>query len=87
MNGVLFRDIDGTIYFATALGDESTPTFEGPMLEVLNMDNTRPSCEVGNADGLKEANGIAYLPFAQILGFLEGIGGDIADALVRGEGP
>ena len=73
MNGVLFRDIDGTIYFATALGDESTPTFEGPMLEVLNMDNTGDSWDMANAEllGLQEANGIVFNPDSQILGFLD----------------
>jgi hypothetical protein len=73
VNGVIFRDTDGTIYLATAVSDESVPTFEGPMLEVLNMDNTGDSWDMANAEllGLEEANGIVFNRNAQILGFLE----------------
>ena len=73
VNGVLFLDTDGTIYLATAVSDESVPTFEGPMLEVLNMDNTGDSWDMANAEllGLEEANGIVFNQNAQVLGFLE----------------
>ena len=73
VNGVLFLDTDGTIYLATSVSDESVPTFEGPMLEVLNMDNTGDSWDMANAEllGLEEANGIVFNPNAQVLGFLE----------------
>ena len=73
VNGVLFLDTDGTIYLATSVSDESVPTFEGPMLEVLNMDNAGESWDMANADliGLEEANGIVFKPEAQVLGFLE----------------
>ena len=73
VNGVLFRDTDGTIYLATSIGDESVPTFDGPMLEVLNMDNTGDSWDMANAGllGLEEANGIVFKQDAQVLGFLE----------------
>ena len=73
VNGVLFLDTDGTIYLATSVSDESAPTFEGPMLEVLNMDNTGDSWDMANAEliGLQEANGIVFNPNSQVLGFLE----------------
>ena len=73
VNGVLFRDTDGTIYLATTLSDASAPTFDGPMLEVLNMDNEGDSWDMANAEliGLEEANGIVFKQDAQILGFLE----------------
>jgi hypothetical protein len=73
VNGVLFRDTDGRIYLATGVSDESVPTFEDPMLEVLNMDNTGDSWDMANAEllGLQEANGIVFNQNAQILGFLE----------------
>jgi hypothetical protein len=73
VSGVLFRDTDGTIYLATSLSDASAPTFDGPMLEVLNMDNEGDSWDMANAEliGLEEANGIVFKQDAQILGFLE----------------
>jgi hypothetical protein len=73
VNGVLFLDTDGTIYLATAVSDESVPTFEGPMLAVLEMDNTGDSWDMANAEllGLQEANGIVFNPNAQVLGFIE----------------
>jgi len=73
VNGVLFLDTDGTIYLATSVSDASVPTFEGPMLEVLNMDNTGDSWDMANAEllGLQEANGIVFNDNAQVLGFLE----------------
>jgi hypothetical protein len=73
VNGVLFLDVDGTIYLATSVSDPSAPTFEGPMLEVLNMDNAGDSWDIENAEllGLEEANGIVFNPNAQVLGFVE----------------
>jgi hypothetical protein len=73
VNGVLFRDTDGTIYLASDVSDTSVPTFEGPMLEVLNMDNEGPSWDMASAEllGLEEANGIVFMQEAQILGYLE----------------
>ena len=73
VNGVLFRDTDGKIYLATSVSDESAPTFEGPMLEVLNMDNEGDSWDMANAEvlGLEEANGIVFMQNAQVLGYLE----------------
>lgn len=73
VNGVLFRDADGTIYVATSVSDASTPTFEGPMLEVLGMDSTGDSWDMANAEllGLEEANGIVFNPNAQVLGFID----------------
>jgi hypothetical protein len=72
VRGILFRDVDGTLYLATSVSDETTPTFEGPMLEVRNMPNDGPSWDVDNADllGLREANGIIFYE-STILGFLE----------------
>ena len=73
VNGALFRDTDGTIYLATSVSDASAPRFDGPMLEVLNLDNTGPSWDMANAEllGLEEANGTVFKQNAQILGFLE----------------
>lgn len=73
VNGVIFRDPDGKIYLASAISDTTAPTFEGPMLEVLNMDSDGPSWDLAHADvnGLEEANGILFRQNAQVLGFLE----------------
>jgi hypothetical protein len=73
VNGVLFLDTDGTIYLATSVSDVAVPTFDGPMLEVLNMDNTGDSWDMANAEllGLEEANGIVFHQDAQVLGFLD----------------
>ena len=73
VNGVVFLDTDGTIYLATAVSDVATPTFEGPMLEVLNAPNGGPSWDMANAEllGLEEANGIIFNQDVQILGYLE----------------
>lgn len=73
VNGVLFRDLDGKIYLATAVGDESAPTFDGPMLEVLGYTNEGDSWDMANAEllGLQEANGIVFKPNSQILGIVE----------------
>jgi hypothetical protein len=73
VNGVIFRDLDGTIYLASSMGDVSAPTFEGPMLKVLNMPNDGPSWDMAYAEQnlLEEANGIVFRQDAQVLGFLE----------------
>lgn len=73
VNGVIFRDLDGKIYLASSMSDSTAPTFEGPMLEVLNMDSDGPSWDLAHADlnGLEEANGILFRQNAQVLGFLE----------------
>ena len=73
VNGALFLDTDGKIYLATSVSDASVPTFDGPMLEVLNMDNTGDSWDTANAEllGLEEANGIVFNQNAQVLGYLE----------------
>ena len=73
VNGVLFRDTDGTIYLATSVSDASAPTFDGPMLEVRNIDNEGESWDMANAEllGLEEANGIVFNQNGQILGYLE----------------
>jgi len=73
VNGVLFRDTDGTIYLASGVSDTSVPTFEGPMLEVLNMDNEGPDWDMASAEllGLEEANRIVFKQEAQVLGYLE----------------
>jgi hypothetical protein len=73
VNGVLFRDTDGSIYLATSVGDTSAPTFDGPMLQVLEMDADGPSWDMANAEmlGLEEANGIVFKQDAQVLGFVE----------------
>ncbi len=73
VKGVLFRDTDSTIYLATSVSDVTAPTFEGPMLEVLNTPNDGPSWDMANAEllGLEEANGIVFNRAAQVLGYLE----------------
>ena len=70
VNGVLFRDTDGTIYLATSVGDASVPTFDGPMLEVLNTEIAGYSWDMADAEllGLEEANGIVFKPDSQVLG-------------------
>lgn len=73
VNGVIFRDTDGAIYLASAISDTDAPTFEGPMLLVLNMPNDGPAWDMAYADvnSLEEANGIVFRQNAQVLGFLE----------------
>jgi hypothetical protein len=73
VNGVLFLDTDGTVYLATSVSDTAAPTFEAPMLEVLNIENDGPSWDMANAEllGLEEANGIVFRQQSQILGFLD----------------
>ena len=73
VNGVLFRDTDGTVYLATAVSDVEAPTFETPMLEVIGHPGDGPSWDMANAEllGLQEANGIVFHEGAQILGYLE----------------
>ena len=73
VRGILFRDTDGTIYLATSVSDITAPTFEGPMLEVLNIPNDGPSWDMANADliGIEEVNGIIFGQEAQVGGYLE----------------
>ena len=73
VKGVLFRDADGTLYLASSVSDVTAPTFEGPMLEVLNTPNDGPSWDMANAEllGLEEADGIVFNQAAQVLGYLE----------------
>ncbi|MDQ4034381.1 MAG: hypothetical protein M3153_00480 [Chloroflexota bacterium] len=73
VNGVLFRDTDDTVYITTSVSDISVPVFDGPMLEVLNIENDGPEWDMANAEllGLEEANGIVFKQNAQILGYLE----------------
>lgn len=70
VNGVLFRDIDGRIFLATAVSDTGAPTFDGPMLEVLDYPNEGTMWDMANAEllGLEEANGIVFKQDSQILG-------------------
>ncbi len=73
VRGVLFRDTDGTVYLASGVSDPAAPTFEGPMLEVLNTPNDGESWDMANAEllSLEEANGIVFNRAAQVLGYLE----------------
>ncbi len=73
VNGVLFRDTDGRIYLATSVSDVAAPTFDGPMLEVLEYGNDGPMWDMANAEmlGLEEANGIVFKQDSDILGTLE----------------
>jgi len=73
VKGVLFRDADGTLYLASSVSDVTAPTFEGPVLEVLNTPNDGPSWDMANAEllGLEEANGIVFNQAAQVLGYHE----------------
>jgi len=73
VNGVLFMDTDGTIYLASGLADASTPTFEGPMLEVIgfpeNVSDWDP--EKAAVTGLQEANGILFFEARQLQGIVD----------------
>ena len=73
VNGILFRDTDGRIYLADSVSDETVPTFEGPMLEVLDYPNDGEMWDMANAEmlGLTEANGIVFQQESSILGTLE----------------
>lgn len=73
VNGVLFRDTDRAIYLASSVSDATVPTFDGPMLKVLDYPNDGPSWDMANAEliGLEEADGIVFKVDAQILGTIE----------------
>ena len=73
VNGVLLKDVDGTIYLADSVTDEAAPTFGGPMLLVLNYQEGDVEWDMQYADllGLQEANGILFRQNAQILGYVE----------------
>jgi hypothetical protein len=73
VNGVIFRDADGTIYLATSVSDVTVPTFEAPMLKVIGYANDDEGWDMANAEllGLEEANGIVFRQNSQILGYLE----------------
>ena len=73
VNGVLFRDTDGTVYLATSVSDITVPAFDAPLLEVLNTPNDGPSWDMANAELLllEEANGIVFRQESQILGYLQ----------------
>ena len=73
VNGVLFRDVDDRIYLASSVSDETAPTFDAPMLEVIGLGSDGPEFDMANAErlGLQEANGIVFKTDAQILGTLE----------------
>jgi hypothetical protein len=73
VNGVLFRDTDGRIFLATSVSDVAVPTFDGPMLEVLDYPNDGDMWDMANAEmlNLEEANGIVFRQDTDILGTLE----------------
>jgi hypothetical protein len=73
VNGVLFRDTDGRIYLATSVGDATVPTFDSPMLEVLNTEIAGYNWDMANAEllGLEEANGIVFQRDSQVLGTID----------------
>ena len=73
VNGVIFRDTDDTVYLATSVSDTAAPTFDGPMLKVLDTPNDGPSWDMANAEllGLEAANGIVFRQGTQVLGTLE----------------
>ena len=73
VNGVLFRDTDGRIYLATSVSDVAVPTFDDPMVEVLDYGSDGPMWDMANAEmlGLEEANGIVFRQDTDILGTLE----------------
>ena len=70
VNGVIFKDVDGTIYLATSLADAAVPAFGDPILEVLNYYEGGSEWDMQYADliGLQEANGVLFREGAQIFG-------------------
>lgn len=72
VNGVLFLDTDGKVYLATSVSDVTVPTFEAPMLEVLNTPNDGETWDMAHAEllGTEEANGIRFKQGSQVLGYL-----------------
>ena len=74
VNGVLYKDLDGTIYLASSLTNASAPTFAGPTLQVIGYPESTADWDPAYAEdtGLKEANGVLYFEFAQLFGVVEG---------------
>jgi hypothetical protein len=70
VNGVIYKDTDGTIYLADSLTDAAAPTFGDPTLEVLDYPDNEADWDMANADliGLQEANGVVFRENAQLYG-------------------
>lgn len=70
VNGVIYKDTDGTIYLAASVTDAAAPTFGGPVLEVVNYPDSPADWDMENAEllGLQEANGVIFNDNAQLYG-------------------
>ena len=70
VNGVIYKDPDGTIYLADSVTDPAVPTFGRPILEVENYPDNPPDWDMDNAEqlGLQEAYGVIFSENAQLFG-------------------
>ena len=70
VNGVIFLDIEGNVWFADSLVDASVPTFGDVRVRVEGFPNDGPTWDMDdpNVVGLQEANGILFKEDAQLYG-------------------
>lgn len=73
VNGALWLHPDGTLYLAQAVADATQPTFDEPMLEVLDLPQDAAAWDPANAEdtGLQRAGGVTFFETYQILGTVE----------------
>lgn len=73
VNGALFMDADGNLFFAESLTDAAAPTFGGPILRVVDYPAGGAEWDLDNAEvtGLQEANGVLFFESMQLYGVVE----------------
>jgi hypothetical protein len=73
VNGVLLKDLDGTIYLCDSLTDTTPVACDGLVLEVLEYPTNGAEWDLENAEltGLKESGGVLYFEFTQLFGIVK----------------
>lgn len=73
VNGSLWLVPDGTFYLTESVADATEPTFDGPMLEVLNLPYIDATWNLDNADvtGVQQAGDLLFYETYPILGTIE----------------
>ena len=73
VNGVLLKDLDGTIWLCDSLTDTTPVACDGLVLEVLEYPTGGAEWDLENAEltGLKESGGALYFEFNQLFGIVK----------------
>ena len=73
VNGVLLKDLEGTIYLCDSLTDTTPVACDGLVLEVLEYPTGGAEWDLENAEltGLKESGGVLYFEFNQLFGIVK----------------